>query len=331
VACQFLRTSQHQLKNLVMDLAETPKAVNPNRRVLVVHNLVECTEERVLIDRIQESKLIYCDDLETEEKFPGHPAWEVMTYKSNEGTHQGIFQYFETPLFVHVFLVNDPPGPIATLKPDQLWRRQHNERAFEFLRERLRTATVPVSDSFCLPKEMALGLWRHLSTFTEDFDQETMEITLQHRPGDKVPVLLPSFRREKTGNISSYDLPTKHFKLSDVQFIDERPLISDSFKGRVSTTDPKRFRFKIEMPGVLDKDQITLKRVRKRVPRHYVQVTARRPILGGEDIIQSTFIVYFDPHGDTFSMEKSTALVMESATLEAGVFTLFLDKEREDE
>jgi len=95
------------------------------------------------------------------------------------------------------------------------------------------------------------------------------------------------------------------------------------------------------MPGVEDKSKITLKRVRKRVPRHYVQVTANRPVLGarvGDDCqvgndseTSSTFISFFDPNGDTFSMERPTEEIMALATLEAGIFTFRLDTERDDE
>jgi len=264
-----------------------------------------------------------------EEKFPGYPVWQKMAYYSNEGTHHGVFEYYETPMFEHIFLVNDPPGEISKLQPEVIWRRQHNLRAYEYLRNRLRTANVPVNDSFCLPRELARGLAYHLPTFTEDFKPESMEIVLQRRRGQGACLVPRTQPSQKSAEVK----PTA-YKLLDVQFVDERPLITDTLKGRISQVDPKRYFFKVELPGVPSIKNVAIKRVRKKVPRHFVQVTAGRLALENEDeskLMLSTFIAYFDKNGETFSMEKSTEEIMKEAKLVDGVLTFWLDKERDDQ
>jgi len=280
-----------------------------------VHNLIECTNEAILKNRIAETEEAYSDIAS---------AWQPLSWPADAPPEEA-FTVYNTPCkrgaLQHIFLVSEPECPNSDLDEDMLWRRVHNQRAFNFIRTCI--AIKGVGCPFNLVEAVETAVNKKLPNYVQNFVPHSMALKCSRRtrnPKDPFSFWIASKQgKEETeeGFENGYfKLP---FILRHITFIDNRALTTCPLNGTFHK-EGGFFHFYVEMPGVQNTSFVRLRCIWNS-PLYQVVVTAGAPPLMPhplsqkvwtvEDFIESTYVATFEPDDlfDRFTSREAEDLL----------------------
>jgi len=305
----------------------------------VVHNLMEASTFDIMETRIRETqnayqKLTYHEDTQLWEPKPN--SWIPIHHEIHNPECRGTFTVYQSKYFIHVFLVHDPPGKLATLEGEELKRKQHNMRCFEYINLQLTIVTLRAQE-FHLISEIRAAAQECMNTYTADFHPKTMEIYYEEtgsRPLFSLRLKPPPLAHDIDYKRDSMLFDTDRywnsapFNLRHIEFVDNRAISILSLKGTY-TEDDKTYFVTVEVPGVTSIEFIQLKRLHL---IHQICLIAKRPPLfpypddlPSSDYYEYTYVASFSAR-KPFSKFPSEEDVVRNGSLEDGVFKFELNK-----
>jgi hypothetical protein len=274
-------------------------------------------------------------------------SWQPTPWKGS--SLSGVITTYATPHFMHIFLVNQPTENKTFAAPEDLWRYDHNTRALEFISEFI-TLQGASANTFSLVREVQKVANSKLSSYTSNFYPSVMEVSFGKVAKDSDQYCFRVRRKPKNelnasgGTVIPEDddlfnqggsLKIETFSFRNMEFIDNRALVTSPLKGTYFDKGT-HFHFSVEVPGVQDMKDISLKLIRTALLNQAV-ITARYPPLlpredgrayTANDYLESTYVAKFEDPNNVFqtSADPNSGDALKTGILDKGILTFDLKK-----